>query len=95
MGAMMQEQLYDWLLSVGILEPACVVLGTRHVLGRWIDMSEHAGSAGNGAGYVCRVGRVAIHVLGEGDTWPDAKLAAMKHMRLDGGKTFSAVKTVP
>jgi hypothetical protein len=73
---MTQAEIYDWLLTHGVLEPACVMLGTRCVVGRWIDASEHTGSAGNGAGYICRVGRVAIHVLGEGDTWDEAHAAA-------------------
>lgn len=69
---MTQAELYDWLLTKGVREPACVMLGTRCVAGRWEDVSS---VLGNGA--ICRVGRVGISVLGEGDTW-DAAFAAAK-----------------
>lgn len=64
---MTQAEVYDWLITQGIKEPACVMLGTRCVAGRWQDMSEQLG---NGA--ICRIGRIGIHVLGEGDSWAEA-----------------------
>ena len=68
---MTQAEIYDYLLAAGVLEPACVQLGTRCVVGRWVDTMEKLDN-----GNICRVGRVAIQVLGEGDTWEAAHEAA-------------------
>ena len=68
---MTQAEIYDWLLENKIIEPACVMLGTRCVVGRWVDTMEKLDN-----GNICRVGRVAIQVLGEGDTWEAAHEAA-------------------
>lgn len=64
---MTAEEVYDWLISERIREPVVLVLGTRHVVGRWETISQV--EAGD---YVCRAGRLAIVVLGEGDDWPTA-----------------------
>lgn len=68
---MTQAEIYDWLLEHKVLEPACVMLGTRCVVGRWVDAMEALKN-----GNICRVGRVAIQVLGEGETWEAAHEAA-------------------
>jgi hypothetical protein len=66
-----QSDVYDWLLERKVREPACLMLGKRCVVGRWIDTMELLGT-----GYVCRIGRVGIQVLGEGATWKAAHKAA-------------------
>ncbi len=90
---MTQADLYDFLLAAGILEPACVMFGTRCVVGRWADVSEarpadigyarpegpagRVSPSGDPTIYIMRVGRVGVIVLGEGDTWDAAHEAAM------------------
>ncbi len=66
-----EEVIYDWLLSLGIREPAVLMLGSICVIGRWLDVSTHLDND-----YVCRAGRLGIHVLGEGATWEIAREAA-------------------
>lgn len=68
---MTRTEVYDCLLEAGVLEPACLTLGARCIIGRWIDASEKLEN-----GYICRVGRVAIQVLSEADTWEAAYEAA-------------------
>lgn len=69
-------EIYDWLLKIGIKDPACVALGARCVVGRWENVSNYLPN-----GYVCRGGNLAIVVLGEADNWLDAHAAAK--MRLE------------
>lgn len=68
---MTQSALYDWLLTAGVREPACVQLGTRFVCGRWESIGEELSN-----GHILRTGRVAVHVLGEGASWDEAYAAA-------------------
>lgn len=77
-GRMTQAELYDRLLEMGIREPAVAMFGTRCVAGRWEDVSEQLPN-----GHICRVGRMAVHVLGEGSTWDDAHEAAAKKLHVD------------
>ncbi len=71
MSALTQTDLYDWLLSIGVREPAVIMLGDRCVCGRWEQIGEQLPS-----GYMMRSGRVAVQVLGEGATWEAAQAAA-------------------
>ena len=63
---MTPDQIYDWLLTQGVKEPACIKLGDRHIVGRWEPIGEEI------AGYVCASDKQAILVMGWGDTWPNA-----------------------
>lgn len=73
---MNQAEIYDWLIASGIREPAVMKLGARCIAGRWEDVSEQLPN-----GHICRVGRVGVHVLGEGDTWDAAHEAAALHLK--------------
>ncbi len=68
---MTQSEVYDALLALGVREPAVCMFGTRCVAGRWESISEELPN-----GFMMRTGRVAINVLGEGDTWDEAHAAA-------------------
>jgi len=63
--------IYDWLITMGVKDPACVVFGTRHVVGRWENVSNYLEN-----GFICRSGNLAIVVLGEAENWPDARALA-------------------
>lgn len=73
---MTQSDLYDWLLSVGVREPAVCMMGTRCVAGRWESIGEELPN-----GFMMRSGRLAVQVLGEGDTWTAAHEAAVIRLR--------------
>lgn len=88
---MTQVEAYDWLLAEGVSDPATVIVNDqdglvrsfghitsvgerfsqRFIVGRWETVSEELPN-----GHICRVGRVGIHVLGEGSTWDAACEAA-------------------
>lgn len=70
-----KEEVYDWLLSERIREPAVLVLGERHIVGRWEEAANIEPT-----GYICRAGRIAIVVLGWGDNWSNALEAAKAHL---------------
>lgn len=89
--AMTQTDLYDWLLRMGVREPAVIMLGGRCVCGRWETIGETTLPSG---GYVLRTGRVGINVLGEGETWDAAHVAAMRKLGVDRGRTYSEIKRV-
>ncbi len=77
---MTQADLYDWLLTQGVQEPAVIMMGERCVCGRWEQIGEQLPS-----GYMMRSGRVAVQVLGEGATWDDARMAAGIRLALRTG----------
>ncbi len=60
-------QIYDWLIERGVKDPAVMVLGSRHIIGRW----ERVGEIAEGGG-ILHAGNVAIVVLGEADAWKRA-----------------------
>lgn len=68
---MTQEQIFDWLVTKSVAEPAVLQMGDRFIVGRWETMSVKVPN-----GYILRTGRVAVHVLGEGATWTEAYEAA-------------------
>jgi len=68
---MTPEEIYDWLITMGVKDPVALVLGKRHIVGRWKNLSNFLPN-----GYVCRAGNLAIVVLGEADNWPDAHAQA-------------------
>ncbi len=68
---MTQAEIYGWLMTKNIAEPAVLQMGDRFVVGRWESISEKLPS-----GYMLRSGRVAVYVLGEGSTWIEAYEAA-------------------
>lgn len=72
---MTQDSLYDWLLKMGVREPAVLRLGERCIAGRWEVLSEQLPN-----GHICRTGRVGVHVIGEGDTWNSAHAMAEKRL---------------
>ena len=68
---MTQAEIYDYLVKNNIAEPAVLQMGDRFFVGRWESIGEQLPN-----GYILRVGRVALHVLGEGATWDEAHEAA-------------------
>lgn len=66
-----QAEIYDWLIKNNVAEPAVLQMGDRFVVGRWVDMNEKVPN-----GYILRSGRLAVVVLGEGDTLEAAHEAA-------------------
>ena len=75
-GIVTQADVYDWLLAQKILEPAVMQLGDRFIVGRWVDAFEELPNK-----YICRIGKVAILVLGEGDTLEAAHAAAKERLK--------------
>ncbi len=59
--------IYDMLLKAGIEDPAVLVLGQRHILGRWDRTSEVTDR-----GLILRGKTKAIRVIAEGKTWKEA-----------------------
>lgn len=72
---MTPEEIYDKLLAEGVRDPACVKLGDRCFVGRWEQVSEQLSN-----GHICRVGKVAILVLGESDSWISAYAIAASRL---------------
>lgn len=69
-----REQVYDWMLANGVSEPACVELGGRCFAGRWETISELHNR------YACRMGKLAIVVLGEGSDWLQVLIKVKKRL---------------
>ncbi len=72
---MSQSDLYDWLLTHGVKEPAVVMMGDRCVCGRWEQIGEELPN-----GYMIRSGRLAVQVLGEGKSWAEAREMARQRL---------------
>lgn len=67
-------EVYELALAKGIEEPAVLALGGRHFVGRWVPTAEL--NSEGACGWILRSKTKAVQVLGEGNSWFEAAMAA-------------------
>ena len=75
---MKPEQLYDLALARGIANPAVIQLGDRFVVGQWVSVAMLSDSLPRSlqGPWVLRTDTKGVKVIGEGDSWLAAGVAA-------------------
>ena len=69
-----RTKIYDCLSSV-IDDVAVLRLDTRCIIGRWVTIASQSDK-----GFIVPMGRCAIRVLGEGESWEEASACALENL---------------